>query len=144
MSRHARLLVLAPLAATAFAAAPAALAAPSLASSALPAASCSTSGILENGKVHLSGGGFTPGPAYISGTAGFGGTVEIPENGGFQSVGIAASARYEFRPSWFLNAEGSWNRFIGDAGKSPIVEAGDKNQFEIGLALSKRFQLDLF
>lgn len=56
---------------------------------AVPAATCSVSGVLENGKVHLSGGGFTPGPAYVYGSAGFGGTVEIAENGGFQVMNVA-------------------------------------------------------
>ncbi|MFJ3876911.1 hypothetical protein ACIPW5_05585 [Streptomyces sp. NPDC090077] len=87
MNRPARLRPLTLLAAASLltAAAPAALAA---VPDALPAATCSTSGVLDNGKVHLSGGGFTPGPAYIYGSAGFGGTVEIPQNGGFQVMNV--------------------------------------------------------
>ena len=65
-------------------------------------------------------------------------------DGGVKSVGIAASARYEFHPTWFLNAEASWNRFVGDANDSPIVTVGDENQYTVGLGLSKRFSLDLF
>ncbi|KAB0678069.1 MipA/OmpV family protein [Aureimonas leprariae] len=63
---------------------------------------------------------------------------------GFKTVGAAASARYEFRPAWFVNADASWNRFVGDAKDSPIVKAGDENQYTFGLGISKRFQLDLF
>ncbi|MBC8130130.1 MAG: MipA/OmpV family protein [Rhizobiaceae bacterium] len=65
-------------------------------------------------------------------------------DGGFKSVGVAASARYEFRPDWFLNADASYSQFVGDAKDSPIVEAGDDEQYTFGLGLSKRFTLDLF
>ncbi|WP_060179825.1 hypothetical protein [Streptomyces sp. IMTB 1903] len=88
MNRRTRLLVLGPLVAASFAAAPAALAVPDAPAAAVPAATCSTSGVLENGRVHLSGGGFTPGPAYVYGSAGFGGTVEIAQNGGFQVMNV--------------------------------------------------------
>ncbi|MFD9354601.1 hypothetical protein [Streptomyces sp. NPDC060031] len=89
MNRRARLLVLSPLVAASFVAAPTALAAvPQSSPAAVPTATCSVSGILDNGKVHLSGGGFTPGPAYIYGSAGFGGTVDIAQNGGFQVMNV--------------------------------------------------------
>ncbi len=66
-------------------------------------------------------------------------------DGGFKSVGLEASARYEFAPTWFLNAEGSYMRLVGDAKDSPIVEEeGSEDQFTFGLGLSKRFSLDLF
>lgn len=65
--------------------------------------------------------------------------------GGVKSAGVAASARYEFRPDWFLNADASFSRLAGDAAKSPVVEeAGSKDQLTFGLGLSKRFSLDLF
>lgn len=63
---------------------------------------------------------------------------------GFKSVGVTGEARYEFRPDWFLNVEASYSRLIGDAGDSPIVDAGSADQFTFGLGLSKRFSLDLF
>ncbi|MEU6315485.1 hypothetical protein [Streptomyces sp. NPDC047014] len=85
MNRRTRLCVLSSFAAASLIAAPAALAAPVAAvPSAVPTATCSTSGVLPNGKVNLSGGGFTQGPAYIYGTAGYGGTAEIGQSGGFQ------------------------------------------------------------
>ncbi|MBO0902506.1 MipA/OmpV family protein [Jiella sonneratiae] len=64
--------------------------------------------------------------------------------GGFRTVGVAASARYEFSPDWFLNADASWDRLVGDAADSPIVKAGDKDQYSFTLGVSKRFSLDLF
>ena len=65
-------------------------------------------------------------------------------DGGFKSVGAAASARYEFRPDWFINSEASYDRLVGDAADSPIVDAGSKDQFTVGIGLSRRFSLDLF
>ncbi|MDX6805068.1 MipA/OmpV family protein [Terrihabitans rhizophilus] len=65
--------------------------------------------------------------------------------GGLKSAGVVAEARYEFRPDWFVNADASYTRLVGDAADSPIVsDAGDENQFTFGLGLSKRFSLDLF
>ena len=65
-------------------------------------------------------------------------------DGGFKSAGIAAAARYEFRPDWFLNADASWTSMIGDAKDSPIVRVGDSDQYTFGLGISKRFTLDVF
>ncbi|MFI8364328.1 hypothetical protein ACIGD1_29730 [Streptomyces sp. NPDC085612] len=92
MNRRTRLCVLCSFAAASLLAAPAAVAA----TSAVPSATCSVSGVLPNGKVHLSGGGFTQGPAYIYGSAGFGGTVEIGQNGGFQVMDVPP-AQYTVR-----------------------------------------------
>lgn len=85
MTRSTRLLVLGMLVAAASAAGPALAAVPG---DVLPSATCSTSGVLANGKVHLSGGGFTPGAAYVTGSSGFGGTIEIAQNGGFQILNV--------------------------------------------------------
>lgn len=63
---------------------------------------------------------------------------------GFKTVGLLASARYEFRPNWFLNTEFGYDRLIGDAGDSPIVDAGSEDQFFAGFGLSRRFSFDLF
>ncbi|WP_274627582.1 MipA/OmpV family protein [Arvimicrobium flavum] len=65
-------------------------------------------------------------------------------DGGFKTAGLKGSARYEFRPTWFLNGEASYSKLIGDAGDSPIVEAGDEDQFTLGLGISKKFSLDVF
>ncbi|GGE29555.1 hypothetical protein GCM10007276_03460 [Agaricicola taiwanensis] len=70
-------------------------------------------------------------------------TAHDPD-GGIKSAGINAMIRYEFKPDWFANVEASYSRMLGDAEDSPIVEAGSKDQFAIGLGLSKRFSLDLF
>ncbi|MFD9408221.1 hypothetical protein ACFWBN_14540 [Streptomyces sp. NPDC059989] len=85
MNRRTHLFVLGPLVAASLVSAPTALAA---VPQSTPAATCSVSGLLENNKVHLSGGGFTPGPAYWHGSSGYGGSVEIAENGGFQVLNV--------------------------------------------------------
>ncbi|MEQ1956073.1 MipA/OmpV family protein [Mesorhizobium sp. CN2-181] len=65
-------------------------------------------------------------------------------DGGFKSFGLRGTAKYEFRPTWFLNAEASYSKLVGDAADSPIVKFGDENQFMFGLGISKKLTLDLF
>ncbi|MEN3793477.1 MipA/OmpV family protein [Fulvimarina sp. MAC3] len=66
-------------------------------------------------------------------------------DGGFTSVGIAAEARYEIFTDYFVTADASWDRLVGDAADSPITtQAGDKDQYYFGLGVSKRFSLDLW
>ncbi|MBP0617532.1 MipA/OmpV family protein [Jiella mangrovi] len=82
----------------------------------------------------------SPGESLASG----GKFAAYDAGGGFKSVGVAASARYEFTPDWFLNADASWDRLVGDAADSPIVKAGSKDQYSFTLGISKRFSLDLW
>lgn len=63
---------------------------------------------------------------------------------GFQSVGISARASYDLTESTTLHIQGGWERLIGDAADSPIVEEGDANQFSIGAGLSYEFAFDVF
>ncbi|MBW5483142.1 hypothetical protein [Streptomyces bambusae] len=86
LNRRVRPLLLAPVLAGALVAAPAALHAATAA--AAPAATCSVSAVLPNGKVHLSGGGFTPGPAFLSSPTAAGGQFTIPANGGFNMPNV--------------------------------------------------------
>ncbi|WP_421725120.1 MipA/OmpV family protein [Bauldia sp.] len=65
-------------------------------------------------------------------------------DGGFQSVGLVATATLALSDRTSLHARGSWDRLIGDAGDSPIVKAGDKNQWTAGLGISRRFDFNLF
>lgn len=74
----------------------------------------------------------------------FGRLAAYDAESGFKSVGVAASARYEFRPDWFLNANAAWDRLVGDAKDSPIVRVGSEDQFFAGFGLSRRFRVDLF
>lgn len=72
------------------------------------------------------------------------GFSEFDAKGGFKSVGLEATARYEFHPNWFLNANAEYERLVGDAADSPIVDVGSKDQFFFGLGLSRQFAVDLF
>ncbi len=74
-----------------------------------------------------------------------GGRLEAYEaSGGFKTVGLRAESRFEVRPTWFLNGEFGYDRLVGDAADSPIVEAGSRDQFFFGIGVSKTFSLDLF
>jgi MipA family protein len=84
--------------------------------------------------------GVTPGESLSTG----GRLSAFDAEAGIKSAGVEAKARYEFREDWFLNAEASWTSMVADAKDSPIVEAGDDQQFTVGLGVSKRFSLDLF
>lgn len=65
-------------------------------------------------------------------------------DGGFTTVGLDGSVRYEFRPNWFARADASYERLVADAADSPIARVGSRDQFTFGLGLSRRFSFDLF
>jgi len=80
-----------------------------------------------------------------AGSAATGGRLAaFDPSGGIKSAGLNLSARYEFMPDTFINANASYTRLVGSAANSPIVEKGAENQFTIGIGLSRRFTLDLF
>jgi outer membrane protein len=72
------------------------------------------------------------------------GVAAYDAGGGFKSVGVEASVRYEFSENWFLNGEASYSKIVGDAADSPIVQFGNEDQFTVGLGISRRFAVDLF
>lgn len=80
----------------------------------------------------------------IESLASFGRLDAYEADGGFYSYGLEAVAKYEFRPNWFLNVEAGYERLTGDAGDSPIVSVGSRDQFSGTIGLSRRFSLDLF
>jgi outer membrane protein len=63
---------------------------------------------------------------------------------GFETVGLAARASYAWTENTTLHLKGGWDRFVGDAAKSPIVKTGSENQFSIGVGVSYRFAFDIF
>ena len=63
---------------------------------------------------------------------------------GFKTVGLAAHARYAWTAYTTLHLKGGWDRFVGDAAKSPIVKVGSEDQFSIGTGVSYRFAFDVF
>ncbi|QES51376.1 hypothetical protein DEJ50_29575 [Streptomyces venezuelae] len=91
MNRRTRLTLFTPLAAGVLALAPVALAGSAVAA---PLATCSISGVLENGKVHLSGGGFQPGvSAFLSSPTAAGGQFRMGDDGGFVMLNVE-NAKY--------------------------------------------------
>ncbi len=63
---------------------------------------------------------------------------------GFKTVGVAAQINYWVDTKTRLQLKGSWNKLIGDAGDSPIVEYGDSNQWMVGVGISRKLSFDLF
>jgi outer membrane protein len=64
--------------------------------------------------------------------------------GGLKGVGAELAARYALTPAWAISGAFTWERLVGDAADSPIVQAGDVDQFTARLGLSYRFGLKLF
>lgn len=66
-------------------------------------------------------------------------------SGGFKGLGLDATTRYQFTPQWAVVGEFIYERLIGDAADSPIVQVGgDVNQFTGKLGLSYKFGMKLF
>jgi outer membrane scaffolding protein for murein synthesis (MipA/OmpV family) len=64
--------------------------------------------------------------------------------GGLRSVALAGNAAYAMTDSVFLLFNVRYDRLVGDAADSPIVEEGDENQVAVGMGVSYRFSFDLF
>lgn len=65
-------------------------------------------------------------------------------SGGFKSLGLVGRASYAVTDTTALHLQAGWDRFIGDAKNSPIVKAGNENQFTVGVGVTYRFAFDLF
>lgn len=65
-------------------------------------------------------------------------------DGGLYAVGAIASMRYEVGGNWGLFGFARYDRLVGDAGKSPIVEEfGSDNQLSAGIGISRTFTIKL-
>jgi MipA family protein len=65
-------------------------------------------------------------------------------DGGFTSVGVAARITYAITDRTDLQLKGGWNRLVGQAADSPIVKAGSKDQWMVGVGISHHFAFNLF
>ena len=83
--------------------------------------------------------GVTPAEAALSGTL-----AAYSPGGGFKTVGAEFTARYEFAPQWAIRGEFLYEKLIGDAADSPIVQVGDANQYTAKLGLTYMFSWRLF
>jgi MipA family protein len=79
--------------------------------------------------------GVTPGEAGRSQYTSF-----SPE-GGLVSLGFELNARYDFRNGWGLHGTLAWEQLQDDAGRSPITEAGSRDQFAARLIVTRSFAL---
>lgn len=57
--------------------------------------------------------------------------------GGLDRAGWGVTAVYKYSERWWLEAQGTWEYMLGDAGRSPIVE--DRSQFAAGVNVLYRF-----
>ncbi|MCX4547137.1 hypothetical protein [Streptomyces sp. NBC_01565] len=118
-NRRIRLLLLTPLVTGSLVVLPAAFAWSQ--ASAAPAATCSISGVFPNGKVHLSGGGFTPGQALLSSPTAAGGSFTIAANGGFNMLNVE-NAQYT------VSQGNQRTECSGFKGTTPQQDDEDNNQ----------------
>ncbi|KRS14724.1 hypothetical protein XM53_03240 [Roseovarius atlanticus] len=56
---------------------------------------------------------------------------------GLVSAGIEVGAQYELSQNWYLDGTLAWNRYVGDAADSPIVQ--DDDSFQVSLIAMRRF-----
>lgn len=65
-------------------------------------------------------------------------------SGGIKSIGVAGQAEYALTEEATLYLRATYDRLTGDAGDSPIVRAGNRDMFGVGIGISYKFGLDLF
>lgn len=63
-------------------------------------------------------------------------------SGGILSAGIELGAIYRFSGNWGVDGAVTWSRFTGDAANSPIIEAGERDQYGVRIGITRRFFLD--
>jgi outer membrane protein len=81
--------------------------------------------------------GVLPGEAALNGMI-----AAYKPGGGAKSVGLASSLDYAWSPSFSTTLFGRYDRLVGDAANSPIVDkVGQRNQFTIGIGASYSFQV---
>jgi MipA family protein len=60
-------------------------------------------------------------------------------DGGFKSAGVGAKVRYEFGNDWGVEGSAAWDRMVGDAADSPIVDTGSADQFSARIGVFRKF-----
>lgn len=81
--------------------------------------------------------GVTPAESLASGLA-----AHAPR-GGVVSAGLELGATWAFDDRWGLDGAIRWDRLTGDAGRSPIVAQGRRDQVSLRLGVTRRFTLGL-
>jgi MipA family protein len=57
------------------------------------------------------------------------------------SVGMEIGGRYAFSEHWGLEGAAGYDRLVGDAADSPIVETGSEDQYSVRLGITRRITL---
>lgn len=81
--------------------------------------------------------GVTPAEAGASTIAGTNLGAYNP-GGGVYGAGLEIGAKYKLNNDWGVEGKASWTRLQGDAGRSPIVAQGDRDQFGVSIGLTRR------
>lgn len=63
---------------------------------------------------------------------------------GITQIGFELDANYALTPRVRLHGYAGYNRFVGDVADSPIVEAGNEDEFRLGLGITYRFGVDVY
>jgi len=84
--------------------------------------------------------GVTPSEAAASG----GGLTAYKPDAGISSIGFDITASYSYTEKTTLHLRAGWDRFVGDADDSAIVNNGDHDNFTIGAGVSYRLDFDVF
>jgi len=68
------------------------------------------------------------------------GLPEYHASGGFYSAGVDATVRYQLTERISLRAFAEWDRLMGDAANSPLVQLrGSEDQFQVGVGAAYKF-----
>lgn len=81
--------------------------------------------------------------AFFSITPADNGRTGLPvyqASGGFYSAGVDATVRYQLTERISLRAFAEWDRLMGDAANSPLVQLkGSEDQFQVGIGAAYKF-----
>jgi outer membrane scaffolding protein for murein synthesis (MipA/OmpV family) len=81
--------------------------------------------------------GVTPTEALANGLL-----TPFKAKGGVRAAGVGAALEYEWSPVWTTTAFAKYERLLGDAGRSPIVQTvGNRDQFTFGLGATYSFHI---
>lgn len=63
-------------------------------------------------------------------------------DGGAVTAGLELGMSYRLTDNWGVEGAVTYDRFIGDAADSPIVEQGDRDQYGVRVGITRRITLD--
>lgn len=98
---------------------------------------------------------FTAGPRLLLGTDSYADTYfgvtsdeaaassfdAYDPDGGLMTAGIEVGMEYALGDQWWVEGAVTYDRFVGDAEDSPIVEQGDRDQYGIRIGLTRQITL---